>query len=554
MEAVLLHHKEDLNYFSPLRSHGVDFIAHEDNITIETNISCLSFYNHEYAAVNPEKEIAFFIQDWHRDDNGIDISHKGKCSVAQILSTGFWITLVGLYRDYHSLKFWLNKYEFIHVSLNEPPNFIRIAKIFSDKIKFYQPGHSNKALITSSFIRKLGHFPRLDWKNLLMRFLQLPILPLLKNKTLFFRDWTLRHLANRQPHSIMVDSLCPWRGAYLNQNNKKYLKESYSLVPEYINCPCDVAHFKNILQRNDIVWDDDFLILVEKELHERYEKYKSYIQKVLAVYMELFQVYKPVRLVIPGMTLEAYAIAMQLAQSSGIPVYLVVDGYHVSTGGYFFLYSRDKSKFLFDKVCVYGRQHYDMLKKIGLSDEQMCLLEPPLLDNHKSLPKQTVLYDAIIMLPVPHTRCPQGYLSSRAQEMFNMLEAAIESGLRRLAVKIKSHVDREWVKYMLEISNWQNKIDVLEGMLFQHILKTKKLIGGMSSAIAEATFHDIPYYVYEPPGNGYQNYELASSNVVDFNKIARNTYDLKKLLTDPTGSVKASKAYMFDGADLLPHV
>lgn len=549
----MLHHEDDLNWPGLIKHDSARLIAHEDYIPVLLKKNILSFYDHPYAADTPEKDIGYFIQNWHRDENGIDLSYAGGISIAQILSVGFWHTLVGLYRDYYSIKYCAEKYNRLFISCNESEEFIGIAKLFGDKVSFFTPDHNSRPLIQSrSFERILGAFPRVDWRTRLLGSVQYPLRSLVKQKNLFFKDWGNKHLVRRQPDSIVIDAYQPWKGAYLREPSSTDLKASGKLVPESINVKYDPAWLHTVLSRNNIQWDKDFLEIISSSLRERYRKYRDYFIRVIAIYQDLLSVYRPRNLILPGMTHEAYTIVAQLARSMNIPTYLAVDGYHVTTGGYNYLYDNSGKDLLFSRIVVYGRQHYDLLVESGINKEKLCILRPPLMDNHACLPQSSVRYDAIVMTTVPHARCPTGYLSSRLRVLQDTLEAVSEAGHKKVAVKIKAGVEKEIFIDFLSRSGWLNKVDVLEGMFYTHIRKANRIIGGISTAVGEAAFHDIPYYVYEPVCNGYQDYELKSSKVVAFDRIARTKQQLVELLDNPHGSIHADREYLFDGDGTLP--
>lgn len=555
MDTILLNHEDDLDWIESNFKDDYKLIAHEDYLPILLNKDIPSFYDHLYGSTKPEKEIGYFIQHWHRDESGQDLSEINGVSSAQILSVGFWHTLVGLYRDYYSIKYWSEKFDKIYISNNESNEFIELTKLFGNKFIVYSPGHNNSPIVQSrAFERVLGAFPRIDWKNNLLRTLQAPLLSLVKNKNIFYKDWGNKYLVDRQPGGIVIDSVFLWKGAYLSKPKSNYLEKAQKLIPEDINVSSDSDWIKDVLSRKNIIWDAAFLEVISNSLRHRYVKYRDYFINTIAVYMEFLDVYQPKNLILPGMTHEAYTISAQLARYNNIHSYLAVDGYHITTGGYFHLYDSSGSDYLFNTIVVYGKQHFDLLRDAGFKDDKLCLISPPLLDNHKNISNVDIddKFDAIVMTSVPHARCPQGYLSSRLRILKDCLEAVYESGCRKIAVKIKWHGERNlFVEFLTKIG-WIDKVEILEGMLFKHISKTNKIIGGISTAVGETAFHNIPYYVYEPLCNGYQEYELKSSKIIPFDKIARNKESLMKLLKQPNGSVNIDREYLFDGDDILP--
>ena len=118
---------------------------------------------------------------------------------------------------------------------------------------------------------------------------------------------------------------------------------------------------------------------------------------------------------------------------------------------------------------------------------------------------------------------------SPVSTMRSVLGVAVDCGAETIAIKIKSRAEK---KYLLPLLNEISiSVDILEGRFFEHVTKAKAIIGGVSTAVAEATIASVPYFIYEPPNNGYSDELINGSSVLQLKKIARTPQELKDLIS-----------------------
>ena len=70
------------------------------------------------------------------------------------------------------------------------------------------------------------------------------------------------------------------------------------------------------------------------------------------------------------------------------------------------------------------------------------------------------------------------------------------------------------------------------------------IIGGLSSAIAEARYCDIPYYIYEPIHNGYPDSLLFNSSILSREIVARNINELDNNIKKDMSIMIIDKTYL----------
>jgi hypothetical protein len=454
-----------------------------------------------------------------------------------------------LYREFHALKRCLAAVGTLHVSCNENPRFLAVARKFGDAVRIYDPGHRAPSLLSSCNERILGAFPVVSAKAALLCKIQFPFRGALRGKTLFLSEWTNDRLAQRLPDAIVVNGRKPLRGAYLSGGD---LDRALLRYPSALDAPHDPDWLASVLARRSVRWDRLLLELVSDDLRDRYARNREYLARTTAIYDHLFDSYRPKQIVLPGETYEPYTIAAQLARARGVRSLLMIDGYQVTMPDFMLPVYRHESGDgrLIDRVAVFGQAGLDMYKALGLRDDQMVLMRLPALDRYKELPPPSERFDVMIMTWTPHDPNPQGLEGYRPRVLLDALQCAAAAGFKRIAIKIKAEYEMAWLRPILHASGWENRVTILSGMLYEQILKANRVIGGMGTALAEVAYCRIPYYVFEPYENGYSDKTLGSSTVVEMARAARSTEDLGQLMRSaPQGSVIASHEYLFSGPE-----
>lgn len=543
MSAYLLSHRDDLQWVRHTYGADVPVVAHEDYISLLVDEVVPCFFGHGENADVIDDAINFLSFNWHRDEGGVDICVDNGLSIAEVFSTGLWITIAGICREYFALKYWCDRYDCVFVSCNESSKFLETAKKFGSRVQIYDPGHRHHSPLFSLSERLLHVLP-VNWRANLLRNLQAPFLKLLRNRTLTLSDWTLTRFAAQQKGWISENSRWPWKGAYSRALPQKCLLEANRRVPLDFNAMFAPDQLAEILQRINVRWDRELLALLSEIMTDRYRLNRDYFVSVVALYQDMLDSYHPVELVIASEFYEPYVIAAQLASARGINISWLVDGYPVVA------ISKRIGKAslgpaMFDRIYAVGCQHECRLLKDKPDAQEIVTVSPPILDMYSLHGNVEKHFDAIIMTWIPNDLGINGRNGSRPNTLLDALRVAMEAGLVKLAIKIKHHSEKEWLLPVLEMAGYLDKVTILEGRFSDHVAHAHRVIGGISSAVGETAYHSIPYYIYEPVTNGYSTEQLASAVIIVDGGVARTPVELFGLLKRPEGSVIDDQAFLF---------
>jgi len=500
------------------------------------------FFKHGSYAANVDETIDFFCHNWHRDVAGNDLLANGGLSIAEVFSTGLLICVPGVCREYFALAYWCERYDCVQVSCNEPDSFLNIAKNFSPRVQIYDPGHRQTSLL-KSFSERVLRVPPLDWRLRILRQLQTPFLPTLRGRTLALNAWTLGEYARKNAW-LTENSRFPWRSAYARRPSQICLDEAERLVPLNFDAEFSPRHLAAVLQRIDVRWEHALIELLSEKMTERYDLYRSYFVTMLAQYQDLLDSYCPGELVLTSEFYEPHLLAAQMARVRGIKVSWLVDGYPVVE-----LTKRIGKAVVgpqkFDRIYAVANQHAMRLLRTAPATQELLTVFPPILLQHRVDGCAQKRFDAIVMTSVPFDMNLQGRNGSCPDSLIEALRVATDAGLQRLAVKIKHFTEKSWIVPVLEKAGYLRRVTLLEGPFSVHVGSAHRVIGGISSAVGEAAYHGIPYYVYEPVANGYSEEQINSTVVISKGGVARTPEELAELLKRPEGSVIADRNLLF---------
>lgn len=543
MNAYLLSHRDDLQWVRDTYGADVPVVAHEDYISLLVDEVVPCFFGHGENADAVDDAINFLSFNWHRDEEGRDLCIDEGLSIAEVFSTGLWINIAGICREYFALKYWCNRYDCVYISRNESPKFLEMAKKFGNRVQVYDPLHRQISPLISLNNRVLN-IPRIDWRAHFLRFIQTPFLRLFYGKALALNDWSLSLFAARQAGWICENSRLPWKGAYSRTLPLKCFLDAERRVPQGFQVMFAADSLIDALCRINVHWDHDLVELISDTMVDRYRLYRAYFVSSVAMYHDLLDSYQPSELVITSELYEPYLIAAQLARHKGIKISWLVDGYPVVP------YSKHigKTHFgpaMFDRIYTVGCQHQKTLLKNKPDIQELVSVFPPILDMHNLHEKVEKRYDAIIMTWIANDLNVDGRNGFRPNTLMEALRVSMEVGLKRLAIKIKHRSEKEWLLPVLKKAGYIDKVTILEGRFSDHVTYAHRVIGGISSAVGETAYHGIPYYVYEPVANGYSAEQIASAVILTKGGVARTPVELGELLVRPEGSVVDDRTLLF---------
>lgn len=519
VDGFLIHHSNDLKFLQANKICAYSAVVHEDYINLYQKKNLKSFFNNPlvYQSSDWIKYITF---NWYLSKKNIDFTEQTKFSIGDVLSTGLWIDLAAISREYLSLKYWTKKFKTLWISKNESKKFKHIAKKFKN-IKFYNPKHNSKNILQSLSTRKLTTPPisKIASVGLVAQML---FQKRFRGRVVAINDWTYKKIAEKNKW-LLINSRAPWKSAFFQMPNKYDLKKSSENWPKSLDSVFKIQPLNQVFKRIKKKIDSPLLCLLQKELLHRYKTYKKYFIFISALYDRLFRNYNPSELILPSDLYEEYAIAAKVAQQKKIKTSWLIDGYpylHDITESYFLKRLRNN----FDLVYLFSNAHSNAqkfkLQKSGLATKTIC---PPIFDFYAQK-KIKPVFDIVICTWIAFDLSLAGRNGARPVILLDAIHAARACGIEKIAIKIKHNSEKTWLLPILKNRNIE--AEVLYGPFYKYVRLAKVIIGGLSTAVAEASYHQIPYLIYEPKENGYATDYLKKISSVFSLNIYRNQKSL----------------------------
>ena len=170
---------------------------------------------------------------------------------------------------------------------------------------------------------------------------------------------------------------------------------------------------------------------------------------------------------------------------------------------------------------------------------------PPLLTLYE---KDSVnLGDGIMVL----SYCADdGYLNGRRDYRFQILMDIVlfllRSNYRKIIIKIKSEDERILTEKILKVNGVLHQVKVESGRFLDVICRAKLIIGSLSSAMVEALYCGVPYYIYEPVENGVTRLKTIDNPILEGNSIASTISELADNINLNKLPFKHETKYYFD--------
>ena len=482
------------------------------------------------------KEISEMALNWYRDENGIDMYQNEGVSVGQLISCAAVVFFASIYREYYYFKDNYSADKPIIYNEQEHPIRILIARKLSNNFRI----DSSVAASGEILDRQHGAVPAFRKVSNYISYIQYPIIPFLKNRKLYLLDWTYSMLEKKnEKKDIFINSTNIFKGAYLRYS-ENYIKSAEKYLPNSL----DENKVKNsLISRSkmlSIFLPDDLISLFCDYIMLYYKQNRAYFISVIALYEELIVRYKPHSVVFPGELYEPYVLIRSICKLRKVKTIFMIDGFP------FFVYyphlkDKHNSNYCFDQFISFGMgmDNDFLIKKIEQS--QIIKQKWPVFERYDYIEPKHGVYDCIIMTWIPLNTNPHASLDRQNEILQNVLTLVKSKGYSKIAVKIKGTVEK---KYVLPLLENEPNIDILEGPLYKHLKKAKMIIGGLSSAIAEARYCDIPYYIYEPIHNGYPDSLLFNSSILSREIVARNINELDNNIKKDMSIMIIDKTYL----------
>ena len=502
--------------------------------------------------------LSYLTLNWYRDINGKDILWNDNFSIGPILSRRAAVGFSMDWKNYLAISFWLKKYQTIFMPKNISKSIHRVSKNFHGRIKWYEFDESNSYSFDPTPERATYyHFPQVHKLSGLARMFQYLILRYVKKrKVLYINDWTSIELAKKRNDSLIGNSLNPFNGYYYNIKDD-YLIDGDKLFPQKIDSKIiNEIHIKNILQNANYSIDIELINIFISLLKNDYLKYRKLFIRTYAIYSELLDYYNPEYIINAGPNEFHTVIISQLARKMNIKTLLLLDGYESYNNEITYFNGVDRNSFLFDKIFAQGEACMDFLISCGIPKDQCIISFPTIISKYNNVNRKKMdkTIDVIVMSYLPFQLNIKSLLDYKIKIEIDIIFLLNQMGYKNIGIKLKKgrwdNKELEYYNTLLKNrinDNDLNNIKIIDGQLFESLNSTEFIIGGISTAVLESFYNDIPFYIYEPYENGKTDKMLNSSKIYNVDSVARNISELKDMISKKRQSVNVEKNYVFNG-------
>ena len=505
--------------------------------------------------------IDYLILNWYRDIDGKDILFNNGISIGQILSRRLIFGFVMDLKNYDGLRYWLLKYNKIYVPNNISKSMKRVVSAINNDFEFewYYPDQKKSKFIESTPERAIYYnHPVVHPFSGLAKKIQKPFLSIVrKKKILYLNDWSSQGLAKMRNDLLSRNNYNFLKSYYFKKVKNIPIEEEFFFPIKIDNNKINISHLETVMKEIGITWDRTSYNLFLGLANNEYEKNRSLFIKIFYCYKSLFEYYKPNSVIFSGENEFHTVIVSQLSKIMKIKRYLLVDGYtsyHNETG-----YFKDEKNqnFIFDKFFAQGKAAKDLFNSIGIPNKDCIIIEPPIISpqkkNIKKISKESPY--PIILGYIPHANNYNASLDKTIDIESDIIFLLYKMGYNKVGIKQKmaSWGQHETLDLYYEImkrkfgEKFNIDIKIIQGVFYKCLKDAKFFVGGISSAIIESYYSNIPFYIYEPFENGKTDQMINSSMIYDLSTIARNINQLDKMIKDRKQSIQSNKNYIFSG-------
>jgi hypothetical protein len=505
------------------------------------------FYSNSNSTNISEEAVVFFADNWYRDANGIDKVQRGFFSFPQVLTGSIRIVTASLIRDFEAVDFWSKKVERLYVSSLENKIFKFSLQQHPNLVRFYNPPNEDRPFSEWLQCRKLRDYLSIDrkWANQLVLRIAWMVQSRIFRKTkdackLIFSDWTNIDEPNIE-NSIWTNHK-DLRKSALIFTTRRSMKESRFIIDSQVVPFVDSDWIQGVFHRLDVGINSKLAETISQYLRTTITQNRKIITLYHAQITKLFENYSISSVQLPAELFEPYVVALQLAKSRNIKTSLVIDGHDPTGLSVPTLRSPDGAEFLLDQFSVPSELLYSSAVKNGFKDRQIIRKNSIFHQYYRVGNSLSRDFDVMLLTWTPNQQNPNARIDSPSLTLESSLSVLCEHFDGLLAIKVKDpKIEIEYVEKIVDQLGLERRIKILTGRFSDHVCSSKLIVGGLSSALAEAMIHEIPYIIYEPIENGYSDRCLRESSVLDFNRIARTTSDLMRLVEEGSSSIEVDR-------------
>ena len=493
---------------------------------------------------------------WYRNNTGIDQTVYGGISIGSSLEGSIEIAFATCLRYYDAMCFWKDRVSELVVSESEGELFKIVAAEFGSFIS-YRPAETNEKSLLAHFeqrdvskIRLPSSEPLYRLAHRLMRILSLTIRPRKESgqeTVLVIGDWTnKKRIDSSQKHYKYTNRWSLKGGAFMVRSpaRRRFYLNNF---PSQINDELIRINIETRLDAMNISNAGQIASILTKVTNHLYLSSRYALADMCAVTTEMIDFYQPSELELTSDKYEPFAVAAQIASTKTIHVRIVGDGHDSAGLSSPRLRNSDNTSFLVDEFCVAGSGCAQRILRQSSLRDMITVIDSPMLSIYEELvgKPHDVKFSVIIMTWIPRNDRVAGLPDSPFETLFRTLEIALEKFSGCIGIKIKNELERPYVELCVQQLNAIGRVKILTGYFYEHIFDTRLVIGGISTAVAECMIARVPYIVFEPYNNGYDDEDIFGVlSPFGGDLVARNEQQLRKLVEKPTSSVVITREEM----------
>ncbi len=461
--------------------------------------------------------------DWFRDEDGRDISVVGGLSLGTTLSCVLWQGLSAICHYAHLYETSTDPDGVIHLPVDASRLRREVASHFG-QVNCDAPAtgelHIDEQYLTTT---NLDVPPSATF----VRILQTPLKRLIRRRTsVYITDWVTARASRSDPNGIVLYRRSLLKSA-VPHATKQNLRSAEQCYPSALDELFTRDRLHRCIERNNLQFTDAECELFLAYAHRIYVETRPALVRATAQFQNLLSFYRPHDVFLPADGFETWNIIYQLCKMSGVTTHMCVDGYMCVP---FWPAQKGISRedWLIDRACAYGNAQKVHIERMGFPSERIDVISPPFLQYLPRPEQRNHDFDAIVMTWIPYTVNPVADYSSPARSLETSLKVLIKLGTERIAVKVKSDSEIEYVNRVA--TTLGIRIKILTGRFYEHVKRAPLFVGGLSTALAEVVAAGGRYVVYEAPENGYPDELISQSVVVSRQSIARTESELRHLI------------------------
>lgn len=462
-----------------------------------------------------------FSSCWYKDSHGRDAAACEGISLGQVLSNSAKIASATIIREWHNISRVLSECEEVYIpgSLSGLQKKAMISACNSRGKKCQTYRRRDPEDVFSNFTeRKLGWYPSKGFRPLL-KSICCNIFRRKKctSRIVLINDWTYAPIAE----SVKDVSFISFN--HMKAIASPGLRRQTASIFNILSCKLrEILNDDRRWQRFEFL-DTDCRRFIREYIWGTFISNRKKYEHSLNMFMQSFLDMKPDLFVFPSDRYDPYIIAAQAARKLGVKSLMLTDGYTVARPAIY----EESTGYLFDYVAAFGPAMREDFEAMGIGRDKIVEMPAVFLGKYFDCHAGVKKYDAVVMTWIPNTDSPCSYHSRTPEYLEEVIELLKRMGMKNIAIKIKSSAEASYALQIASRFSGEADIDLMSGSFKDVCSFSDRFIGGISSAIAEVSFLNKKYFVYEPEDNGNWPAILASPAVYSRCSIAKTLPQLR---------------------------